>query len=96
MRVLHVPVVSTTFDLEQTVRLISKAMTDFPDLNQIVLHVQGSAPEASAIMLNASSNPSFRLQNNCLTGFRREIESLCLAALRISLLKNTECVFACN
>ena len=96
MRVLHVPVVSTAFDSEQTVRLISQALTDFPDLNQIVLHIQGSAPEAGAVMLNAFSRPGFRLQNNGLIGFRREMESLCLAALRISLLKNTECVFACN
>jgi hypothetical protein len=40
MRVLHVPVEWNKYDVEQITPLISRAVKDYPGLNQIVLHFQ--------------------------------------------------------
>lgn len=44
MRVLHVPVEWNHYNAEQITPLISKAVANYPGLNQIVLHFQNLDP----------------------------------------------------
>jgi len=54
MRVLHVPVKSTTYDSDEIALIISRALANFPSLNQLVLHFQGNSPD----MYSEGSTPS--------------------------------------
>ena len=62
MRVLHVPVKSTTYNSDEIVLLISRALANFPSLNQIVLHFQGNGPDLRSDLPHGFSSPSLRLE----------------------------------
>ena len=62
MRVLHVPVASPVYDSEQIGRLISQALTNYPSLNQIVLHFQGAVPEDRTEPAQRFTSPYLRLE----------------------------------